>query len=85
MNTVTIPAYAADTLNETITLHAPDDWHDRIRQLSKRCCYGPNYRRAVLDSLRSMSDRCERGYSVVAYDDLLAAEQAAARADKDKW
>lgn len=79
MTTITIPAYAADTLGESVTLHAPEDWHERIEALSPRCCYGPNYNRTVLTLLRDMSGQVERGYSVLAYDTLLAAESAAKR------
>lgn len=79
MDALTIPAYAADTLHETLTLHAPEDWHPRILSLAPRCCYGPKYHRGVITQLRDMSDCCVRGYSTVAYDHLLAAESMNAR------
>lgn len=80
MNTpIRMPAYAADTLNESVVLVAPEDWHPRIVALGPRLCYGPNFSRGVLSELRDMSDTCVRGYSAVAYDHLLAAERIANR------
>jgi hypothetical protein len=81
METVTIPAYAAETLGESITLTCPEDWHDRVRALAPKCQYGPNYSRSILTQLRDMSDCCVRGYSALAYDYLLAAETV----DKRGW
>jgi len=76
---VTIPAFAADTLHETITLYAPVAWHDRIRALAPRCCYGPRYSRYVLETLREMSDNVRTGYSTLGYDRLVQAEALARR------
>lgn len=76
---ITIPAYAADTLGETVTLRAPEDWHERIKALGPRCCYGPNYNRTIFTLLKDMSRQVEQGYSVLAYDTLLAAESVAKR------
>lgn len=79
MPTVTIPAYAASVLDETLTLHAPAVWHERITALSERTCYGPDFSRRVVTHLIDMSDTVRSGYSALAYDHLLAAEAAAAR------
>lgn len=78
---ITIPAYAADTLGESLTVEAPEDWHDRIMALSPRCCYGPNFHRAVKDNLVDMGDLVRRGYSTLAYDRLCQAEIAAGLPD----
>jgi hypothetical protein len=74
--TITLPAYAGDTLGETITLHAPEEWHDRLRALAPHLVYGPDYRRAVVFALNEMSRTVAAGYSALAYDYLLAAERA---------
>lgn len=74
---ITIPAYAADTLRESLTIEAPEDWHERIEALSPRCCYGPNYSRSVLSLLKDLDHQVRNGYSVLAYDTLLAAERYA--------
>ena len=73
---VTIPAYAADTLHETMTLDAPAEWHKRIRALTARTCYGPRWSRAAVSHLLDMSAMVRNGYSDAAYDHLLAAERA---------
>lgn len=71
---ITIPAYAADTLGETLTVSAPEAWHDRIAALSERVSYGPNYSRSAKDHLLDMSRLVRDGYSAIAYDHLIAAE-----------
>ena len=77
--TETFPAYAADTLGETITLTFPTAWADRVAAIVPVLSYGPNYSRAAIESLADMS-RCVRDdYSTVAYDYLLSAERAARR------
>jgi len=58
---LTIPAFAADTLGESLTIEAPPEWHDRIRLLSPYVCYGPDFRRAVLYSLRELSRLISNG------------------------
>lgn len=77
--TATFPAYASDTLGETITLTYPAGWADRVAAIVPVLSYGPNYSRAAIESLNDMS-RCVRDdYSTVAYDYLLSAERAARR------
>lgn len=77
--TETFPAYAADTLGETITLTFPTAWADRVAAIVPVLSYGPNYSRAAIESLADMS-RCVRDdYSTLAYDYLLSAERAARR------
>jgi len=78
-HTATFPAYASDTLGETITLTYPAGWADRVAAIVPVLSYGPNYSRAAIESLNDMS-RCVRDdYSTVAYDYLLSAERAARR------
>jgi hypothetical protein len=79
MATVTIPAYS-EVLEETATLHAPEAWHERIKALVPHTTYGPDFERGVLYSLTRMSITVEQGYSALAYDWLLNAEQIAKRA-----
>ena len=74
MTDITIPAYAADTLGETMTVAAPDAWHDRIEALSVRVSYGPDYSRSAKDHLLDMSRLVRDGYTALAYDHLIAAE-----------
>lgn len=74
---VTIAAGAAVTLGETMTIAAPAEWHDRIRALAARTCYGPSYSRQVVAHLADLSVLVRRGYSTLAYDRLLLAEEAA--------
>jgi len=74
---ITIGAYAADTLGETLTAEAPAEWHPRIAALSTACSYGPAYRRAVPGLLADMSRNVRDGYTAIAYDFLLAAERCA--------
>lgn len=76
---VTIPAYAADTLGETITVHAPTEWHDRVRALGVHACYGPNYLRSVVHHLGDVDQRCRGGYLAIGLASLVAAEARAAR------
>lgn len=76
---ITIPANAADTLGEKMTIAAPVAWHARIEALAPRCCYGPQFNRAVLYHLADVDAHVRNGYSTVAYDHLVAAEAAAAR------
>lgn len=75
LTVVTIPAFAADTLDESLELEAPAEWHDRIRALAPYCCYGPDYNRAVIYSLRELSRSVVDGYTTAAYDRLLDAER----------
>lgn len=53
--TYEIPAYAADTLGETLDLHCAIEWLSRIDNVAEHACYGPNYRRGVVENLRDMS------------------------------
>jgi len=76
MTDITISAYAADTLGETMTVTAPCAWHDRICALSARVSYGPDYSRSAKDHLLDMSRLVRDGYTALAYDHLLAAESA---------
>jgi hypothetical protein len=74
---VTVPAFAADTLGETLTVRVPAAWADRVRALGPFCSYGPRFTRGVVEALQD-ADRCVRnGYSAIAYDHLLAAERRA--------
>lgn len=57
--TVTIAGLGLD---EAITLAAPADWHGRIRMLAAHTRFGPDYVRAVVDELRSMSAATRQGY-----------------------
>jgi hypothetical protein len=75
---ITIPAYAADTLGESITVLAPKSWHDTIRALAPHTVYGPDYLRAVVYSLERMSDIVEDGHTATAYDWLRNAQDLAA-------
>lgn len=75
--TVSIPAYAADTLGETLTLHAPAGWHERIRALAPACCYGTTYRRDVVELLGQMSFDVLAGYHTLALSALEIAEALA--------
>lgn len=77
--TVTIPAYAADTLGESVMLCAPAAWHDRIRAIAATgaTTYGPSFRRSALSNLLNMSRAVRDGYSTLAYDYLVRAEQQA--------
>ena len=63
----------------TFPFEAPADWHARIRALADLVRFGPNYRRPVLEALLAMDAAMRDGWSVGAYDHLVAAEQAAAR------
>lgn len=74
---IEIPAYAADTLGESMTLAAPIEWHERIAALSPFVCYGDSYSRGIKDNLLDMSNTVSTGYSDVAYDYLLNAERRA--------
>lgn len=74
---VTVPAFAADTLGETLTVRVPAAWADRVRALGPFCSYGPRFTRGVVEALQDV-DRCvQAGYSVVAFDHLLTAERRA--------
>jgi hypothetical protein len=77
MESVTIAAHAGSTLGETVTLHAPEAWHDRIRQLEAYTVYGPNFSRGALENLLDMSRLVHEGYSSGAYDYLCSAERCA--------
>ena len=77
MQSITIPAYAAPTLAESLTIEAPAEWHERINVLGRFTCYGPNYRRAVVETLRDLSHQVHGGYTALAYDSLVAAERFA--------
>lgn len=74
-----IPAFAWDTLNETLTVHAPRAWWPRIEALSAHTVYGPTFLRGVVDALRDVDRHVRNGYSLVAYDALLRAENIARR------
>lgn len=76
---VVIPAYAADTLGESLTIAAPAEWHDRIRALSTRTVYGPKYVRQIVAALVDLDREVRRGYSAAAYDRLVHAEELAVR------
>lgn len=82
MTTIKIPAYAADTLGESLTIEAPEDWHERIKALSPHCCYGPGFSRDVLWQVRELDYNVRSGYSLLAYDRLEAAEALARRLDR---
>jgi hypothetical protein len=73
-----LPAHAADTLGETATFHAPDEWHERIAALAPYLAYGPDYSRTILSHLGRMSEAVTDGYTAHAYDWLQAAETYAA-------
>lgn len=74
---VSIPAFAAPVLDEKLTVLAPRAWHARIARLAESTCYGPSYRRAVVDNLRDVDHLVRQGYTALAYDRLVAAERAA--------
>lgn len=74
---VVIPAFAADTLGETLRVFAPVDVHDRVRALSPAVSYGEHYRRNVVYLLEAMSSAFRHGYDDVAMRDLEACELAA--------
>lgn len=75
---IVIPALG---VNETASLTAPVEWHDRIRQLAPFCQYGPSYDRGIFESLRDMSMAVQGEYTTVAYDYLVAAEKRAGLAN----
>ena len=56
---------------------APGDWHDRIGALAELVRFGPSYRPLVLEALLGMDAAMRDGWSVGAYDHLVAAERAA--------
>lgn len=57
MTTITIAAYG---INEILTLYADPAWHNQIRKLAAFATYGERYDRAVVDTLRDMSDLYRR-------------------------
>lgn len=74
---VTLPAFAADTLGESLVVQVPTSWAERVHALAAFCRYGPQFRRSVVEALVDV-DRCVRdGYTVFAYDHLVAAERLA--------
>lgn len=58
---------------------APGDWHDRIEALARFVRFGPGYQPLVLEALLAMDTAMRDGWSVGAYDHLVAAERAATR------
>lgn len=69
MDTITIPA-GSEVLSETVTLHIPAERHEDVRQLATYTVYGELYDRAVLTTLRDVSDLCRRGYAALGMDKL---------------
>lgn len=59
MDTITIAA-GSEVLGETLTLQADPAWFGQIRQLAPFVVYGERYDRAVIDTLRDVSDLCRR-------------------------
>lgn len=53
--TLELPAQAADTLGETITLTVPADQVANVERLAPALVYGPTFRRDVLLGLRRAS------------------------------
>lgn len=58
--TAEFPAFAADTLGETLSLTYCEEWDAEVESLAKHLKYGPDYNRAVIGNLRDMSLFCER-------------------------
>lgn len=58
---------------------APPDWHPRIRALADHLQHGNGYLPDVLTALLAMDAAVRDGWSVGAYDHLVAAEQASGR------
>lgn len=75
--TFELPAYAADTLGESLRVTCHRSWEPRVRALAKFLPYGPEHRRAVVNGLKEMTRNYRAEYTVLAYDNLLAAERAA--------
>lgn len=59
---LTLPAYAADTLGETITLTVPADRVSQVKALARFLPYGHEFNRAVLDQLITCSRITRHGY-----------------------
>lgn len=77
---VTYPAFAADTLGETLTLTFPAAWRERVDALADRFTFGPNYSRAIVETILDMSRQARDGddLTLAAYS-LESAERIAAR------
>jgi hypothetical protein len=77
--TVYRPERVLLTVGEGVTypFKAPGGWHDRIRALDGFVRFGPRYRPLVLEALLAMDAAMRDGWSVGAYDHLVAAERAA--------
>lgn len=73
---LTLPAFAT-AIDETLTLGAPVEWHERIRALAPKLAYGPSYDRQVVYLLRSMSEAIRTGHPDHALSRLEAAERLA--------
>lgn len=54
----------------------PDSWVERVYVIVDRgaTVYGPKWNPGVVECLQRMTDGCEAGYTVAAYDHLVRAE-----------
>jgi len=71
--TITYPAFAADTLGETVTLTLPAGWHAYVAAIAHTFPYGPQHSRAALELAQDASRCVRQDYSAVGWDHLVSA------------